>query len=133
MEESWKAFPYFAFEDREVDGNEKARCSIMIRNEIKYERLKKYEDNKNSSVAIRIKDGKNKLANIMGIYRQWKLKGDFNANDQEGIRKEVETLKVQCSNIDNMCRENKHCILAGDINIDKCKKMTPTNDLRLKH
>ena len=68
LEEINKAFPDFVFENKEIDGNDKSPCSIMIKHDIKYERMKQYEDNINSSVAIRIKDGSNKWVSIMGIY-----------------------------------------------------------------
>ena len=79
----------------------------MVRNDIKYERLHKYEDSENSSVAIRLKDGKNKWINLIGIYRQWMKKGEFNFCDTEGIRHQVNRLKAQTENIDKMVRENK--------------------------
>ena len=71
MEERAKAFKNFNFEDKIVDGNPKARCTIMIRKHINYDRMRKYEDPLNSYIAIRVKDGSNEWLTIMGIYRQW--------------------------------------------------------------
>ena len=56
IEERAKAFENYNFEDKLVDGNPKARCTIMVSKHITYERLKNYEDNLNSSVAIRVRD-----------------------------------------------------------------------------
>ena len=68
-----KSFPNFNFEDKLVNGETKARCCIMINRDIKHEKLAKYEDPLNSSIAIRVKDGNSKWLYILGIYRQWKL------------------------------------------------------------
>ena len=80
-------FPDFSFEDKTVTGNPKARCTVMVGNHIKYERLNKYKNPLNSSIEIWVKDGSNKWLAILGIYRQWKLKGDNLANETEGICK----------------------------------------------
>ena len=60
MEERSKAFPEYKFEDKQVTNNDRARCTIMLRKSIKHERLSKYEDTMNSSVAVCIKDGDSK-------------------------------------------------------------------------
>ena len=81
-----KEFPNYKFEDKLVTGNEKARSTIMIHNSIDHIRFKKFEDPLNSTTCIKIKDGSNKWVYIMSVYRQWKLKGDFNAFNSEGIK-----------------------------------------------
>ena len=37
----------------------------------------------------------------------------------ERNKRQVKRLKTQCANIDKMCQENGHCLLGGDINLDK--------------
>jgi len=41
----------------------------------------------------------------MGIYMQWKAKDEFNANDREGITRQVNRLKMLCGNIDKICKD----------------------------
>merc|ERR1711954_552990 len=125
IEERAKAFENYNFEDKLVDGNPKARCTLMISKFITYERLKQYEDNLNSSIAIKAKDGTNKWIAIMGIYRQWKLIGDQASNSTEGIKKQVTRLKKQCENINLLCQNFNNCLIGGDINLDRNKKNDP--------
>ena len=82
-----------------MDNNKRARCTIMIKKGIDHERLKKYEDNTNSSVAIRIKDGDSRWIYVLGIYRQWKLAGDVSATSTEGIKKTGPAPKITMQTI----------------------------------
>merc|ERR1711954_618692 len=100
----------------------------MIHVDIKHVRLPKYKDPYNSFVAIRIKDGSNKWIYLLGVYRQWKKKGEFNANDAKSIKRKICQFKTQCSSITQMFRKNKKCILARYFNLDRCKH----NDLYMR-
>ena len=102
MLERSKNFPNYNFEDKIVLGNEKARNTIMISKKLQYIRLKQYEDPLNSSTFIKFKDGRTKWVYLVSIYRQWKLKGDFNAFNSEGIKKQISRLKTQCKNIEKL-------------------------------
>ena len=62
-----------------------SRVSIMIHNTITYERLPIFEDNINTSIALKIKDGKGKWFGMVGIYRQWKCFGEGDASSAAGI------------------------------------------------
>ena len=86
-------FADFKFEDKLVKNHNKARICIMIHKNIKSIRLPQYEDEENSSIAIKIKDGKGRWIGIYGIYQQWKIPGEGNAFTKEGINKQVGRLK----------------------------------------
>ena len=89
MQDRQKEFGNFNFEDKLVDGNNKGRNTIMIHKDITYKRLYKFEDPLNSTTVIKANDGDNKWVCFMSIYCKWKLKGEFNAFDSEGINKQV--------------------------------------------
>ena len=73
----------------------------MIHENIVHERMRRYKDNEDTSVALRVKDGKGRWLYLMGIYHQWKATGEFNSNDKEGICQQVLKLKSQIENINN--------------------------------
>ena len=87
--------------------------------------MTRFEDDQNSSIALRIKDGKGKWIGLFAIYRQWKIPGESNAFSKEGISRQVARLKVQVSNLERFCRFNKRNIICGDLNMDKYEE----NDL----
>ena len=127
-----KEFPDYNFEDKLVIGNNIARNTIMINKNLQYKRLPQFEDDYNSTTVIKFKDGKSKWVHLVSIYRQWKLKGEFNAFDKEGIKKQVERLKSQCKNLHKIREETDNIIIGGDINIDKNLQNDPTNRPELK-
>ena len=132
MDDWQKAFPEYKFVDKLVPNNKRARCSLMIRNEIEYERLPKYQDTNNSSIAVRIRDGDSNWLHLLGIYRQWKLVGEQNAFDTKGIKSQVERLESQVKLIEKMCSENSNCVIGGDLNLDQCKQNDHSNRPELK-
>ena len=67
LKEREDKFADFKFEYKTVKNHDKARISIMIHKNIKYTRLPQYEDEENSSIAIKIKDGKGRWIGIYGI------------------------------------------------------------------
>lgn len=125
MDKRKNFFKEINFEDKIIPGFDRSRLTIMIHKNIKYTRFPEYEDQKNTSVAIKVKDGKGKWVHIMGIYRQWKQFGEFNANNGPGIKRQVSRLKKQCENIANMCDSANKFLLGGDIHIDKCSDNDP--------
>ena len=104
----------------------------MVKSSITTERLNKYEDTNNSSVAVRIRDGTDKWIYILGIYRQWKLIGDYNAFDTAGIKKQVDRLESQVYLINKMCSENSNCVIGGVINLDQYKDNNNSNRPEMK-
>ena len=104
----------------------------MIHKNIKYTRLPQYEDEENSSIAIKVKDGKGRWIGIYGIYRQWKLPGEGNAFTKEGINKQVGRLKKQIESLNKFTTDVKKHIICGDINIDRNENNDPQdrNDLK---
>ena len=102
MQKRSKEFPEYNFEDKLVDGNKFARNTVMIHKNLQHKRLHQFEDNLNSTTVLKFKDGKSKWVYLVSIYRQWKLKGDFNAFDNEGIKKQINRLKKQCENLHNI-------------------------------
>ena len=127
-----KEFPDYKFEDKLVDGNKFARNTVMIHKNLQHKRLPQFEDNLNSTTVIKFKDGKSKWVYLVSIYRQWKLKGDFNAFDNEGIKKQIARLKTQCINLHKIRKETDNMIVGGDISIDKNLHNDPTNRPELK-
>ena len=49
-----KMFPDFHIEDKLVTGNKRARCSVMVSTEIEYQRVKRYEDDVNSTLVVKV-------------------------------------------------------------------------------
>ena len=64
-------FPNFKFEDKMFNGNNNARLSILIHEEVEYVREKHLENEINCAIVIKIKRKKKKWANLIGVYRQW--------------------------------------------------------------
>ena len=66
-------FPNYHVENHIMGGLGYARISILIKNNIEYQRLKAWEDDLISTVWLKVKVGHNKYINVMGGYRQWQL------------------------------------------------------------
>ena len=61
-----KNFPEFNHEDKIINSTNKARVRIMIHKSITYKRMPNCEDSINTSISIKIKDGK-RLTGVLEI------------------------------------------------------------------
>ena len=84
-----KDFPDYKFMDKTIDGHSKARMTVMVSNDTKFERLEKLEDNINPLIVFRVKDAKNKWTNCISAYRQWNDPNDGKQSDTEAINSQV--------------------------------------------
>ena len=108
MKEREDKFTDFNFEDKMVKNHDKARICIMIHKNINYNRLPQYEDDENSSITIKIKDGKGRWIGVYGIYHQWKIPGEGNAFNKEGIARQVGRLKKQIVSLNKFTTDMKN-------------------------
>ena len=112
-------FPNYTFIDKVTGNSDKARVTLMIDNDIKFERLPNYEDNTNPMIVVRVKETRGRHLVIVAIYRQWKAPGETEANTAEGIGRQCLRLKDMTKNINALCDEKYEIIIGGDLNIDR--------------
>ena len=76
----------------------------MLHRTVNYVRVPQFEDSQNPAITVKVKDSKNKRVAIIGVYRQWNARGEINANNASGIKRQVRRLKMLCSNIEKYAR-----------------------------
>ena len=101
-----------------------ARISILIKNNIEYQRLKAWEDDLISTVWLKVKVGHNKYINVMGGYRQWQLPLELGLGHMGEPEDQYTRLKTIFKQISKAKSTKNQCILGWDSNID----MLETND-----
>ena len=93
------------------------RSAMYIRKGLKYTRFKKYENESDSSIVIKIGYPNQKKIHIYGIYRQWSLLNKKN-EDTKNIHKQEERWIKTIDKIQKVISENTKTFILGDINVN---------------
>merc|ERR1711954_441142 len=119
IQERATKFSNYKFEDKIIFPHGKARLTIMIKDDIRYQRLIEFEDNENPFLSILIKEKCGKKLRISGLYRQWKAPGETESSTQEGISRQCRRLERVTENLRRISDMKYEHILGGDVNIDR--------------
>ena len=92
-----------------------ARSIMYVRKKLSYERIKKYENENDSSIVIRIGLPNKKKFYIYGIYRQWSLPND---KESKSISKQEERWKLSINQMSKVLDLDKEVLIIGDINLN---------------
>ena len=119
LDERQSKFPTFRFVDKVIHPFPKARLTIMVHQDVPFERAEEYEDQVNPMASIRIRESRNKAIIITGIYRQWKAPAETDSNTAEGIARQVQRLELAVQSLSRVVSDGNIHLVAGDINIDR--------------
>ena len=117
-------FKSYVVENKFMTGLNWSRISILIKENVEYERLHHLENPKISTIWIKVKIGQNKYINIMGGYRQWKLPrimGEPLSCEKESQISRFKTISEQ---IKGAKRSKNPLVIGWDSNIDVLLRMT---------
>ena len=93
----------------------RARTIMYIKKYLSYDRVKKYENNDDSAICIKIGLPHKSKFFIYGMYRQWSLPGVI---DSDKILNNIIRWEKTISTMSKMFDENKETIICGDINLN---------------
>merc|ERR1711954_519737 len=119
LDERQAKFPTFKFVDKVIQPFHKARLTIMVHQDVPFERADEYEDQVNPMASIRIKESRNKSIIVTGIYLQWKAPAETDSNTAEGIARQVQRLELAIQSLSRVVSDGNIHLVAGDINIDR--------------
>ena len=94
-----------------------ARMIVLIKSDITYERLYRYENDTNSMMLFKIKNTNRNFINLICVYRQWKL---LHVDDSSSNlpTKQLKRLEKIIEAITGVINEGRETLLIGDVNID---------------
>ena len=93
----------------------RARTIMYIKKYLSYDRVKKYENNDDSAICIKIGLPHKSKFFIYGMYRQWSLPGII---DSDKMVNNIIRWEKTISTMSKMFDENKETIICGDINLN---------------
>ena len=125
-------FPAYKFEDKSTENNPRARVSIMVKNDLRHQRLTQFEDNENPMLTLLFKEKRGKHLAIVGIYRQWKAPGEINPNNSDGISRQCRRFKMMAENLEKISAAGFEMLVGGDINIDSHPANDPCSRAEIK-
>ena len=113
-------------------GEEKlARIMVLIKSDITYERLKRYETDDNAMIVLKIKVAARRYMKAICLYRQWQILHKDEPNSGLPI-KQLERLNPVMDLLRQFSSNNDELLLIGDINIDLWPPNDPSNRKDIK-
>ena len=113
-------------------GEEKlARIMVLIKSDITYERLKKFESNDNAMIVLKIKIAARRYMKAICLYRQWQILHKVEPNSGLPI-KQLERFNHVMDLLRQFSSNNDKLLLIGDINIDLWPPNDPANRKDIK-
>ena len=115
LEEHFKGY---SIEHKFLPGMDRARISILIREDIEYERLTEIEDDWLSNVWLRVKTSRNGYTCIMGGYREWRHPPELNLPFSGDPLEQESRLPKTLVQVENAKSFSQKLVLGWDSNLD---------------
>ena len=114
------SFPEYDIIHKQEDNHPLDRSVALIKkNKISYEHMTNLCERNIASIWLRVKIDHKKYISIGGYYRQWRLPQECGDLTSGSTKSQISRLKAFINQAKKAIKMTKHCLIIGDVNIDK--------------